>query len=136
MDSGAVEHNGVGVDVVYACCNTRETSHNVSIKIDDQFHLGDGVWLRLLLFRFVRRVDIRMTKSEQLRARAEEFEAKAILQIESNRLVLKTDFGIFVESRPSRSRARKRGSFAVAASQMRAVLSDDAVTMRDPSRLK
>jgi hypothetical protein len=52
MDSGAVEHNGVGVDVFNACWDFRETSHNASINIDDQSHLGDGVWLRLLLFRF------------------------------------------------------------------------------------
>ena len=33
MDSGAVEHNGVGVDVVNACCDFRETSHNASITL-------------------------------------------------------------------------------------------------------
>jgi hypothetical protein len=45
MDSGAVEHDGVGVEVVNVCWDFRETSHNASIKIDDQSHLGDGVWL-------------------------------------------------------------------------------------------
>jgi hypothetical protein len=33
MDSGAAEQNGVGVDLVNACGNRRETSDNASVKL-------------------------------------------------------------------------------------------------------
>jgi hypothetical protein len=39
-DDLAVEQNGVGIDLINACGNRRKTSHDASIKIDDQSHFA------------------------------------------------------------------------------------------------
>src|SRR2546430_9701472 len=49
MDSGAFEQNGFSVDLINACRNSCEASHNTSIEVNNQFHLSDGIWLPLLL---------------------------------------------------------------------------------------